>query len=169
MNVTIGFAAATALLLVGCDGGGSPEQKRTDQRIVSPAPDRAIPDPFPSATRVRLYVEIKYSKEGKPIWSRPAGRALDRSQRAAFERALYLTTPADDTTPACFIPHHFFRYYDKSGKQVGEVAVCFCCEGVQATGEANIPDGSGQVLSARYDQVEDLVRAMGEPTDLLCD
>ena len=32
----------------------------------------------------------------------------------------------------CFLPHHAFVFYDKDGKAVGQVSICFMCVGLRA-------------------------------------
>ncbi|HEV7287833.1 hypothetical protein [Sphingomonas sp.] len=93
---------------------------------------------------------------------------LNTAQRKAFENSLKIIA-APEYEAACFIPHHYFRYYDASGKEVGDVAVCFCCDGVAASGSNVLKPSSGAILSADYRKVKALVAALGEPTDVLCD
>lgn len=122
--------------------------------------------PFPAATSVRLFVEVG-ANDGVPIFNNPAGHILTASQRANFEAALHMVK-APDEMAACFIPHHFFRYYDKQGKQIGEFEVCFCCDGIEVSGAPTLVADPSQMLSADYAKVKDLVRDLGEPTDIDC-
>jgi len=159
---TLAIAALLTLTLAACDGSSEPAGKNVVAPSDQPAlPDQRVDNPFPTATQVRLYIGDASGQVREQ-----AGRALSPAQRVAFENALYLTTP--DEMAACFIPHHFFRYYDKAGKEVGEVAICFCCEGAEATGQDNIKAGPGQVLTAHFDQLGKLVRALGVRTDVAC-
>ena len=149
---------------------GSCGQRPTDTQELGAVPDRPVSNAFPTAAEVRLFVNDDYDEDGKPLFSNPAGRSLSASQRAEFESALRVhTTTPDESFAMCFIPHHFFRYYDKNGEQVGEVEVCFCCAGVQASGASNIPLTEDQILRADYDKLKTFVRSLGERTDVQCD
>jgi len=70
---------------------------------------------------------------------------------------------------ACFIPHHFFRYFDDSGKLVGELALCFCCAGVQQSEGSSVRLSEDQMLVADFRKLESFVASLGERTDVLCD
>lgn len=157
-------------MLASCDQPKRTTQDEGQQAKSQPTevPDSRVENPYPTASKVQLFVEKGYTEKGEPILTKPSGKTLNAIQRAKFEKAMVLTMPPTETV-GCFIPHHFFRYFDRSGKQVGEVAVCFCCGGVRASGEGSFPAVGGQILSIDYDQVKDLVRELGEPTNVLCD
>lgn len=80
-----------------------------------------------------------------------------------------MITAAPDALDACFIPHHFFRYYDSGGKKVGEVAVCFCCEGLLTSGSKALETEDRAMVGADYPRLKALVAELGEPTDVFCD
>jgi hypothetical protein len=97
---------------------------------------------YPEAVEVRLLVhDAGWNADGERVFSHPQGQVLTPSQRAMLQVALRkrivelriprgaYDTSADAT--GCFIPHHFFRYFDARGRQVGELAVCFCCGGTR--------------------------------------
>ena len=133
-------------------------------------PDRPVENIFPTASTVRLFVNTDYAKDGTAIYSKPGGLLLNAAQRAEFESALRAhTISPDETFAACFIPHHFFRYFDANGKMIGEIEVCFCCAGVEASGASNIELSDTEDLRADYTKLETLVRSLGEPTDVQCD
>jgi len=134
---------------------------------MEPDPPRNLGNPYPDASELRLFVHSNYDESGKPVLTKEAGRTLTAEERQAFERTLRIE-PAPDEYSACFIPHHFFAYFDPEGKKVGEIEVCFCCAGVQASPEIVAPIGPDEVLSADYDALEKLVQSMGEPTDIEC-
>ncbi len=163
---------ATALAVVGCerkvDTIVQPDPSNVSAMAAKPFQDRRVTNPFPQATQLRLFVEVGFTDAGKPILSKAKGVQLNAAQRKAFEQSL-LITAAPEEESACFMPHHFFRYYDASGKQVGDVAICFCCDGVGASGSNALEPPSGAMLSADYGNVKALVAALGEPTDVLCD
>lgn len=138
--------------------------------LQSPAiPDKPYGNPFPTAHEVRLFVEVDY-RDGNPVYSQPKGRALTATQRVTFESALAVHTIApDEMLVGCFIPHHFFRYFDKAGKQVGEVQVCFCCAGVQQSDGSSVRLAEGQMLTADFGRLHTLITSMGERTDVQCE
>ncbi|WP_411341733.1 hypothetical protein V6U71_07885 [Sphingopyxis sp. J-6] len=95
--------------------------------------------PWPEATHVRVFVkDISYDefeRTGKNM-SNPEGVLLSATQRAILDKSvhLYRMTPNElenNAVAGCFIPHHFFRYYDARGRQLGELAVCYCCMGIE--------------------------------------
>ena len=129
---------------------------------------------------MRLVVHDKgYTPSGLPIFSNPNGRKLTPEERAQFEAALTHVTivqrppPSPDAevamAAACFIPHHFFRYFDRRGHQMGEVAVCFCCESAQAEPSLPFQTGPDSYLDSDIEKIRALVTTMGLPTDVGCD
>jgi hypothetical protein len=157
--------------LTGC-GRGDPsstsQQHHGGQSIAKAGVSQAVRNPFPGARDVRLFVQKEYGPDSTPIFSKPGGRLLTASELAEFERVLRIEkTP--EWEAACFIPHHFFRYYDERGKQIGEIKICFCCRGVSASEGAKISLGSDQILDADFYKLEALVHRLGESTDVLCD
>lgn len=130
--------------------------------------DTSVSHPFPDAKEVRLFVEKDYGKGGNAIFARPEGRVLKKDEVSDFEAALRVAK-APEEMAACFIPHHFFRYFDGQGKEIGEIEVCFCCAGVRASKGANISIGSDEILAADYAKLEALVHRLGEPTEVHCD
>lgn len=132
--------------------------------------------PYPQATSVRLFVEQEWDLEQRPAatpYVESAGRLLTPAQRRAFEAALSKRSRRGGSVAACFIPHHFFRYYDARGRQVGEVAVCFCCSGAAATPqlfpyEGGILKRHQNELAFDREQLKALIRSLGLPTDVWC-
>ncbi len=155
-----------ATLLFGCaDQTSEPvERASTESRSSEPAA-RAIGNPFPAAAEVRLFVETGHDADGHSIMS--PGKTLSRAQRDIFEAALRIE-PLPESLDACFIPHHFFRYFDAKGGQVGEIEVCFCCDGVKVTPGASVSPGRGEQFGADYAALKRLVQSMGERTDVEC-
>jgi hypothetical protein len=131
--------------------------------------------PFPNAKEVRLFVDTgKPDRSGHVVYARPDGRTLTPGQRQQFEKLLRVETPIKVPpnsefwlVAGCFMPHHFFRYYDASGHQVGEVSVCFCCSGVEI--DPNPQLKNGQKVEADYIKLKALVSSWGERTDVACD
>lgn len=163
---------ALAVVATGCerkvDTIAQPDPSNAAASIAQPFKDRRITNPFPGATEVRLFVEVGYTNDSKPILSKRNGVRLNAAQRKAFEDSLMITA-APEYDMMCFVPHHFFHYYDSSGKQIGVVSVCFCCDGVAASGSKALETPDDAILSANYRQLKTLVTALGEPTDILCD
>ena len=164
------FGLIAALCLGGCGpdaSSGSHRQQHGEKSISTAAASPAIHNPFPGTKEVRLFVEIRHGPDGKRKFGKAEGHLLNANELAGFEGSLRIQK-APEAMDACFIPHHFFRYYDERGRQIGEIKICFCCEGVQASKGAKISVGSNQILTADYKKLKALVRRLGEPTDGLC-
>jgi hypothetical protein len=168
--MTLLFAAYIALL-AGCE---AKRDMPAVEAIASQSAPRGMPSDLPvrnafsQASQVRLFVNTSYDSDGMPAYSEPKGRALSGAQRKAFEATLQID-PIPDELAACFIPHHFFRYYDSQGKEIGQISVCFCCNGAQVSGASGIAIGPDQWLSADYDKLEQFVKSLDLPTDVQCD
>ena len=127
-----------------CASACSPSANDDQRRDVSNATkavnrDRAIGNAFPDAVSVRLFVNTEYGDDGLPIYGKPRGLLLSDAQRAELQTLIKVHRIEPDRLVAmCFVPHHFFRYYDRSGKVVGELRVCFCCAGVGQSGPSPI-------------------------------
>ncbi|MBK6412537.1 hypothetical protein [Sphingopyxis sp.] len=131
--------------------------------------------PWPEAAEVRVFVEDipfdEFERTGKNM-SKPDGIVLTKSQRAVLDKAvhLYRMTPKEyenNAVVGCFIPHHFFRYYDKKGRQIGEMAVCYCCGGIEFSPAIKWlrPEEEWQF---EFEGVEQMLKEMGVPTDVNC-
>ncbi|UTP40469.1 hypothetical protein M9M90_04615 [Phenylobacterium sp. LH3H17] len=172
-------ALALCLALAGCG------RLVIDENYNTPEPVHlkflawyAAERPYPEATEVRLHVDNdSYDKDSNRIERPETVRVLSVAERAQFERALQrvrvvgLAPPGYNAPlgPACFVPHHFFKYYDAAGKQVGEILVCFCCLQAQAQPAMAYEDGHRQWLSVHVGKVRDLVKQMGLPTQQQCE
>lgn len=134
----------------------------------SPQRETPISPLFTEATSVRLFLE-QYPNEAQFEWDRkhPNGIEINAAQRKQLNEAMYIETNDDKSFTACFIPHHFFRYFDKSGKQIGEISVCFCCQQVRIE-----PFGkklnANQYVEARYTDIAKLVEELGVSTRVNC-
>lgn len=136
----------------------------------SHADEQPVSDAFPTAREVRLFVETGQTPRGMPIFTKASGLLLNNAQRDKFEDLLYVhEISPDEEFTACFIPHHFFRYYDNTGKQIGEISVCFCCSGVSVSGPSNVRLTDDNDLRANYPALERFVASLGEPIDVGCD
>ncbi|MEM6474847.1 MAG: hypothetical protein AAF687_01640 [Pseudomonadota bacterium] len=127
-----------------------------------------ITDPFPAAVSVRLFVESgEVDEDGRGIMTKPEGLLLTDKQRIEVE-STFQFEPMPEAFAACFVPHHFFEYYDAAGERIGEVAVCFCCDGVSADGSDKLIAGADQIIGADYEKLKELIEGMGERTDVMC-
>ena len=156
------------LALLLCGGCGQHQEAVAEQQS-SQTPDQSVSNAFQHASEVRLFVETGVDQKGKPLFSKARGLLLSAKQRVAFESLIKIHTIApDELFAACFIPHHFFRYYDKAGKMIGGFEVCFCCSGVEQNGASNLRLSKNQMLSADFRKLEAFVRSLGERTDVQC-
>jgi hypothetical protein len=154
MRLRSGLFIVLLLMITGCDQS---------------AQVRKIEDPFPNASEVRLFVGVDYDKNsGEPILSKENGVILSTADRERFEDTLHFKA-MPDVMAMCFVPHHFFRYFDNKGKQVGEVAVCFCCAGTAASGSDRLNSKPDEILDADMKALEKLVLDLGESTQVLCE
>ena len=162
MGRTTSLFVAIGFMMAGC----GPEPV-AESAIPNVAPTRPVNNPFPQATEMRLFVETARDAGGRPVFGMANGRKLSSKQRQAFEASL-IVEPLPDSVDACFIPHHFFRYFDAKGRKVGQVSVCFCCSGVAVSDGSNIVVGKDQQVGADYTKLEAFVRSLGESTEAQC-
>lgn len=151
-----------------------------DNFVLSPPPKPtagSVPfAPWPEAAEVRLFVEdlsIDEQRRTGTWTSRPNGIRLTADQRAIVDQSvhLYRMTKREAGKRAivgCFIPHHFFRYYDKAGRQIGELQICYCCQGI-AMEPAIRPVSIYDEWQFDFPRVEKMLHEMGVPTDISCD
>lgn len=131
--------------------------------------------PWPEAVEVRLFVEdLPYDERERTgaSMSNPEGVVLTAPQRATLDRAvtLYRMTAKEyenHAVAACFIPHHFFRYYDGNGKQLGELAVCYCCGGMSLSPEFR-KIRNDEEWQFDYEAVQKMLEGMKIPTNINC-
>lgn len=164
------YLPVAAVLLAGCSG--SDERSRQASAETShQAPvegSRRTPEIFPTAIEVRLFVDTEEqdASDGRTV-SRESGLKLSVAQRAEFESLFYVDS-AERAFAACYIPHHFFRYYDANGKQIGEIAVCFCCGQTQMEPASGMKLASNEYFDADFGKLEKFVQQLGKPTDIQC-
>lgn len=125
---------------------------------------------YPDATSVRMFVRSDEpigdppSYEGR--WLNPEGGYRLTAAQVQRLRATIHAEPIPVALTACFVPHHFFRFYDGTGRQVGELAVCFCCAGVRA--DPGLRLKGDQQLTGDYEALEKLVVELGSSTKVDC-
>ena len=174
---------ALALALAACGGRGATEreaaadQATADQAAadfsaaVAPPPavlSRTAVEIYPNAVEVRL-VTIEHTGKVTDTGRGP----LTRAQRQAIEGTMSMTNygPGNGAAAACFVPHHFLEYYDASGKQVGEIAICFCCAGIRENPVIEPPLLAGadhSELTFDRDALKTVFDDMGVPTNIGC-
>ena len=60
------------------------------------------------------------------------GVVLNEQQKKRLLKLLSSPKTFGAMEAKCFIPHHAFVFYDKNGKTVGQVSICFMCVGLRA-------------------------------------
>lgn len=175
-----------AALLVLLLGGSCEQQRGEHQQLPSPSsgiskieeePRREVLRralaPWPEAASVRLFVHVGDYNDPEKEFIEPAGRRLNKAQREAIEDALTVVgyNRLPDAASLCFVPHHFVRYYDGAGKQIGEIAICFCCEGVSATPDlvGALPNGVGDAQIEFDGELASAIESLGLPTNVRCE
>ena len=142
--------------------------------------EKSVLNPYPEAVRVNLLVgdkAVRTSFEEKDLRksSQPEGYDLTDAERRQFENSIQgvkIRNAGPDTPmmsmSACFVPHHFFRYYDRSDNLVGEISVCFCCYDYRAAPKLT-SIAPVDYVEMDFETVENLVAEMGHPTDIACE
>jgi hypothetical protein len=150
-----------------------------DDFVLSPPPEPTAGSAhfrvWPQATEVRLFVEdLSFDEQRRTgAWtSRPEGILLTANQRKIVDSSIYLNKMTKREAEkrmfaACFVPHHFFRYYDRAGRQIGELQICYCCAGI-AMNPALRPESIYEEWQFDFDAVEKMLKEMGVPTDVNC-
>ncbi len=166
-----------ALLLAGCTGISDDENvPDANPSIVDEGPTSIIETrivPYPDAATVKLFVQDGPLENGQFGMSNPQGTRLTPRQRSelasAFSKLEVRGTIPDDfgVVADCFIPHHFFRYFDRDGNAIGEIAVCFCCGGEQAS-PALVREDERTLFRSDLGKIQRLVETMSLPVDVNC-
>ncbi|WP_242773891.1 hypothetical protein [Sphingopyxis sp. YF1] len=137
--------------------------------------ERRLMVPPREAVEVRLFVKgdtepklprvVELMNDGDGILLTPAQRA--RLDRSVFRYRMTREEFENDAEAACFIPHHFFRYFDADGAQVAELRVCYCCRGVaMSPGDRSL--GDDEEWQFDYAGIEQMLREMNIPVDIDC-
>ena len=128
---------------------------------------------YPMGARVNLLIKNSLLN-GPELSTKPDGVDLTTAERLEFEQSIKKSVtvrPAGKDYPgegadACFIPHHFFRYYDAKGTKIGEVEICFCCTGGIAKPSLTTRNDEHEVFDV--ERIKALVGKMKLPTDASC-
>lgn len=129
--------------------------------------------PYPEAVEVRLFVETDEDRQEFGVLVPANGRLLSPEERTGFEALLTKRSTRGGVAHACFVPHHFFRYYDASGHQIGTIAICFCCQGAAAEPALFPPEGGyfqpySNALGFDPDRLAAFVEGLGLPAHVWC-
>jgi hypothetical protein len=151
-----------------------------DRRVVDDSEPQQVvadvaADPWPEAASVRLFVQKPFDSSGEISdieMVREDGQLLTPAERGELEKHIRVVSynHGPETAAACFVPHHFLRYYDAAGELIGELAICFCCKGIQDepyTRRAKAR-GSGYSELTFTDGLEPAVAALGYDTRVDC-
>lgn len=157
------LAALYLVALAACSQGAVEPAQTGEQVLIA----SAAVAPYPDAVEVRLFVSTPAGTE------QVEARKLSLPERQAFEQTLKLNNydRGPEYAAACFVPHHFFRYFDAAGKQVGEISVCFCCGGTASTPTIAAPlpkDATYQVLGVKYDDLATLLKSWDVESEIGC-
>lgn len=125
------------------------------------------------AVEVRLFVEglpFREPRRTQDLMNDVDGIPLTKAQREILDRSLarYRLLPSEsDATPACYDPHHLFRYFNAKGEEVGKLEVCYCCRQVRVYS----PDqnrAEGEIWEFDFEGVAAMLDSMNVPTDVNC-
>lgn len=165
IGVTLALVIADSAPLED-DHFSSPESalKPGERQLVAVSPD---------ATEVRLFVQglpFRESPRTQALMNETEGLPLTRAQRDILDRSLmrHRLLPSESVaTPACYDPHHVFRYFDAKGEHVGTLEVCYCCRQVRvyATDQGL---NEGEVWEFDFEGAAAILKAMDVPTDINC-
>jgi hypothetical protein len=123
--------------------------------------------PWPEAASVRLFIRAEGGVNDAYLES--DGRLLSPDERRRIDRSFSVIgfDREPEAVAACFVPHHWLRYYDVAGRMIGELAVCFCCAGVQET-PALRRDVPGAYREITFGSLKAIIEGMGLPTAINC-
>lgn len=161
----VGRLAALMVILLTC-GDAREDRRYYTYRTIADGP---LINPYPKAVRAELYVaEFDYPDGDTKVVSREwSHKALTPAQLAQIESNILRRHPdLNGAVAACCDPHHFIRYYDKKGLQVGEVAICFCCGCVRTM--PIVQRMEAQEIAFRREEMKALMQRLGVPIDVGC-
>jgi len=152
-------------LLPGCSSEPV-EDFSVPQRVIADIPA----NPWPEAASVRIFAQKPMETGGEMV--REEGQLLTVEERRSLEEHIRLISynRGPESVAACFIPHHFLRYYDRSGKEIGELSICFCCKGIQDAPHTPPAKAAGAGYSEMTfnEGLEPAVAALGYDTRVDC-
>lgn len=129
-------------------------------------PDGPIINPYPKAVRAELYATEWASKDGELTIKREWRRPLSAGQLARIEANIVRRQDHREAVAACCVPHHSIRYYNAAGKQVGEIAICFCCGCVES--QPILAQTEQQYIDFNREELKLIFNGLGVPTDIDC-
>lgn len=91
---------------------------------------------FRSAAEIRLFAwyDDYESPQSTRVQLKPKGVVLTAADAKRLRSSVFFTEPPP-AVAACCIPRHAFKFYDKSKKEIGSLAVCFECACARIEGE----------------------------------
>lgn len=155
-----------AFIMCGCapEGAAAVEDAAYSEPVLLSS--RKV-QPYAEAAQVKLFVTDAVDQLAE-------ARTLSPLERTAFEQTLQLDDydHAPEAVAACFVPHHFLRYYDDKGVQIGEFQVCFCCGSTLSAPNISAPLSKGathQVLNVDFEALADLLKSWSIESKIGCD
>jgi hypothetical protein len=125
------------------------------------------------AVEVRLFVEglpFRETPHAQALMNDIDGIPLSMAQRDILDHSLarYRQLPTESgATPACYDPHHIFRYFNAAGEEIGKLEVCYCCRQVRVYG-LDENRAEGEIWQFDFEGVGAMLKAMKVPTDINC-
>ncbi len=170
-RLSLYLSGIVLLSLAGCenrDRNGSNED--SNNQIIEAVTKIERINPYPRAVRVNLLVGDIGGSDLR-LSTNPSGIDLNQEQikelTASLQKVTVIEYGNQDSASGCFIPHHFVRYYDNEDKLIGDIELCFCCEGIMAYPSV-INDTKAQYLEADYERLKRMMKDMDVPTDVDC-
>ena len=168
------LSVGTALALAVQDAGAPLEDDPffVPESELKPGESRRVAV-SPDAVEVRLFVEglpFRETPHVQALMDQTAGLPLTGADREILDRSLirYRLLPSEQhATPACYDPHHIFRYFNAKGEQVGKLEVCYCCRQVRVYSD-DPRRARGEVFDFDFEGAATMLKAMNVPTDINC-
>jgi hypothetical protein len=137
----VGLLALSSPVLA--DSPPPSSEKVIERQVISPSLGLKKYPNVPFATVKAFGFNLR--KKGRPDCQMPVnpdgtlcksvekpGVVLNEEQQKRLLKLLGTPRTFGEGESKCFIPHHAFVFYDKDGKAVGQVSICFMCVGLRA-------------------------------------
>ncbi|WP_411341575.1 hypothetical protein V6U71_07040 [Sphingopyxis sp. J-6] len=155
---------------------GVPNQSQPSRQTASQANrPQSLDFMVRQASTVRLFIEgvpFKEPVSTQKLIDNVKGISLTDGQRAILGQSIHKKRATEEdlsSLPGCFIPHHFFRFYDEEGVAFAELSVCYCCGGARLEGPAAAKImGDADFIEFDYAAVKKMLLSMKVPTDINC-